>query len=109
LRVDEHGVIRVGATRVTLDTVIGGFLDGESPEAIADQYPSLSLSAVYGSITYYLSHRSLLWQHDHGSLAVWLMNGNALETWAMEDRTAPYPEMISLKLEAYQGLLPLPE
>jgi len=58
LRVDEQGVIRVGGTRVTLDTIIGAFLDGESPEAIADQYPSVSLSDVYATVTYYLVHRS---------------------------------------------------
>jgi len=57
LGVDEHGVIRVAGTRLALDTVIGAFLDGESPEAIADQYPSLSLSDVYATVTYYLAHR----------------------------------------------------
>lgn len=58
LRVDEHGVVRVAGTRVTLDTVIGAFLDGESPETIADQYPSVSLSAIYATVAYYLAHRS---------------------------------------------------
>jgi uncharacterized protein (DUF433 family) len=57
LRVDEHGVIRVGGTRVTLDTLIGAFLEGESPEAIADQYSSVELRDVYATITYYLAHR----------------------------------------------------
>ena len=58
LRVDDDGVVRVGDTRVTLDTVIAAYLDGASPEEIVDRYPSLALAAVYGVISYYLHHRS---------------------------------------------------
>src|SRR5438105_3238521 len=60
LRVDEGGIIRVGPTRVTLDTVIGAFLDGDSAEDIAHHYPALELADVYGTITYYLAHRDEL-------------------------------------------------
>ncbi|MBX9582508.1 MAG: DUF433 domain-containing protein [Gemmataceae bacterium] len=52
------GVFRVGGTRVTLDTVVGAFLDGASAETIADQYPSLELADVYAAIAYYLRHRA---------------------------------------------------
>jgi hypothetical protein len=41
LHADSDGVVRVGNTRVTLETVIGAFLDGGSAEEIACQYPSL--------------------------------------------------------------------
>lgn len=54
---DEHGVIRVGSTRVTLDTVIAAYRQDETPETIADQYPALSLADVYAAITFYLRHR----------------------------------------------------
>lgn len=57
LRVDEHGVVRVGPTRVTLDTVMFAFHDGASPEEIVDRYPSLALADVYATIAYYLRHR----------------------------------------------------
>src|SRR5437016_4605190 len=57
IRIDEHGVYRVGNTRVMLDSVVAGFLDSESPEFIRQQYPSLTLEQVYGSIAYYLGHR----------------------------------------------------
>ena len=40
---DVDGVTRVGETRVTLDTVIGAFLDGAAAEEIVFQYPSLDL------------------------------------------------------------------
>jgi len=53
---DAHGVVRVGNTRVTLDTVIAAFADGATAEEIAQQYPSLYLADVYSVIGYYLRH-----------------------------------------------------
>jgi len=47
----------VGGTRVSLDSVVYGFLGGESPEGIADSFPALSLEQVYGAIAFYLAHR----------------------------------------------------
>jgi uncharacterized protein (DUF433 family) len=58
LRQDERGVIRVGSTRVTLDTVIGAFKDGASAEEIVQQYDVLELGDVYKVIGYYLHHRT---------------------------------------------------
>lgn len=54
---DANGVIRVGKTRVTLDTVVTAFLDGATAEEIVEQYPSLLLSDVYSVIGYYLRHK----------------------------------------------------
>ena len=42
----------VKGTRVTLDSVVYGFLRGESPEAIRDDFPVLTLEQVYGAIAY---------------------------------------------------------
>lgn len=47
----------VGGTRVSLDSVVYGFLRGESAEGIADSFPALSLEQVYGAIAFYLAHR----------------------------------------------------
>jgi uncharacterized protein (DUF433 family) len=57
VRADETGVLRVGATRVMLDSVIAAFQQGHSPETIRQQYPALSLEEVYGSIAYCLAHK----------------------------------------------------
>ena len=57
VRVDEHGVMRVGNTRVMLDSIVAGFEQGHSPETIQQQFPALSLEEVYGAITYYLAYR----------------------------------------------------
>jgi len=51
---DPDGVIRVGNTRVTLDTLVGAFSDGATAEEIVQQYPSLKLADVYQVIGYYL-------------------------------------------------------
>jgi uncharacterized protein (DUF433 family) len=55
----EHsdGVIRIGGTRVTLETVVEAFNEGATAEEIATQYPALNLGDIYASITYYLRHR----------------------------------------------------
>ena len=58
LRVDEHGVIRVGDSQVLLDVVIREFNNGAEPEAIAQGYPTLSLANVYAVIAYYLRRRN---------------------------------------------------
>jgi uncharacterized protein (DUF433 family) len=45
-------------SRVSLDSVVYQFLQGESPESILQAFPSLSLVQVYGGITYYLAQRT---------------------------------------------------
>lgn len=57
LTLGKDGVARVGGTRVTLDTVVRAFTRGATAEEITQQYPSLSLSDVYSTISYYLQHR----------------------------------------------------
>lgn len=57
LRVDPDGVIRVGGTRVTLDTIVQAFTQGATAEEIAQQYSSLDLADIYFVIGYYLRQR----------------------------------------------------
>ncbi len=56
LRENSDGVMLVGETRVTLDTVISVFNQGVTAEEIVCRYPSLKLADVYSTIAYYLSH-----------------------------------------------------
>jgi uncharacterized protein (DUF433 family) len=58
LEADASGVIRVGRTRVTLDTLVAAFDAGATAEEIAHRYPSLELSDVYAAIAYLLRHRA---------------------------------------------------
>lgn len=54
---DNKGMIRINGTRVTLQTVIYAFRQGDSPEQIVESYPVLSLADVYTVIAYYLNRR----------------------------------------------------
>lgn len=58
LTADSDGTVRIGGTRVTLDTLVEAFYDGATAEAIKEQYPSLMLADIYGAISYYLNHQS---------------------------------------------------
>ena len=49
---------RVSGTRVSLDSVVYAFLNGQSPESIVDSFPSLTLEQVYGAIAFYLANRT---------------------------------------------------
>ncbi len=60
LRLDASDVLRVGPTRVPLDTVISAFNSGCTPEAILEDFPTLNLPDIYAVITYYLQHRELI-------------------------------------------------
>ena len=54
----QNGVYRVAESRVSLDSVVYGFRQGESPETIAKNFPTLTLEQVYGAVAFYLSHQS---------------------------------------------------
>jgi len=58
LETDADGVVRIGGTRVTLDTIVAAFTEGATAEEIVYQYPSLNLADVYFVIGYYLQRRS---------------------------------------------------
>jgi uncharacterized protein (DUF433 family) len=53
----RDGGYYLNGSRVSLDSVVYEFLRGESPEAIMQAFPSLSLTQVYGGITFYLERR----------------------------------------------------
>ena len=53
----RDGVYMVSGTRVSLDSIVYGFLAGQSAESIAQAFPVLALEQVYGAIAFYLAHR----------------------------------------------------
>ena len=57
LRLDHDGVVRVGATRLTLATIVAAYEEGFSAEEIAEQYPSVPLADVHAAISFYLQRR----------------------------------------------------
>ena len=60
IETDKDGVIRVGNTRVTLETLVSAFSEGSTAEEIVYQYPVLNLADVYAVITYYLRNKDIV-------------------------------------------------
>jgi uncharacterized protein (DUF433 family) len=58
LEANRDHVIRVGGTRVTLETIVHAFDEGHTAEEIVSHYPALRLADVYAVISYYLNHRA---------------------------------------------------
>lgn len=54
---DVGGVFRVGSTRVRLESVIGQYEAGASPEEIVMAFSTLDLPTVYAAIAIYLHNR----------------------------------------------------
>lgn len=52
----EDGSIRIGSSRVPLDSVVHEFTGGATAEQIQDDFPTLSLREIYGAIYYYLGN-----------------------------------------------------
>jgi hypothetical protein len=48
----------VAGTRVSLDSIVYAFLDGQTAEGVAQSFPVLTLEQVYGAIAFYLANRS---------------------------------------------------
>ena len=57
LEANADGIVQVGGTRVTLDTIVVIFKQGATAEEIADRYPSLKLADIYAAIAFYLNHQ----------------------------------------------------
>lgn len=54
----KDGSYRIVGSRVSLDSVVYGFWNGETAEAIAQNFPALTLEQVYGAVAFYLAHRA---------------------------------------------------
>ena len=48
----------VTGTRISLDSIVYAFLEGQTAESMAQLFPVLTLEQVYGSIAFYLANRS---------------------------------------------------
>lgn len=53
----EEDVYRVAHTRISLDSLVYAYLNGQTAEAIAQSFPLLTLEQVYGALAYYLAHK----------------------------------------------------
>jgi uncharacterized protein (DUF433 family) len=56
----RNGGYYVAGTRISLDSVVYSFKEGQSPEAIQEDFPSLKRSQIYGAIAFYLDHQAVI-------------------------------------------------
>ena len=54
----RHGGYYVAGTRISLDSVVYSFNEGQYPEAIREDFPSLKRAQIYGAIAFYLDHQA---------------------------------------------------
>lgn len=90
LKTDADGVVRVGETRVTLDTIVAVFQQGATAEEISDRYPSLKLADIYATIAFYLNHQqeveTYLQQRQQQAEEVRQMNRARFDPQGLRDR-----------------------
>src|SRR5438270_11662304 len=56
----SEGGWRIGGTRVSLDSLVHAYWEGQSPEAIAEDFPTLGLEKIHGAIAFYLHNREVI-------------------------------------------------
>ena len=54
----RNGRYYVAGTRISLDSVIYSFNDGQSQEAIQEDFSSLKRGQIYSAIAFYLDHQA---------------------------------------------------
>ncbi len=90
LEINADGVVQVGKTRITLDTVVTLFKQGLTAEEIVYRYPSLKLSDVYATIAFYLNHQpeveNYLQQRQQQAQEVRKMNQMRFDTQGWRER-----------------------
>ncbi|HEV2989634.1 MAG TPA: DUF433 domain-containing protein [Candidatus Angelobacter sp.] len=57
LTLTESGAICVTGSRITLESVVYQYQQGNSAEAILESFPTLKLADIHAVICYYLNHR----------------------------------------------------
>jgi uncharacterized protein (DUF433 family) len=57
---EKDGEYFVADSRVSLDSIVYAWLQGNPPDTITDSYPVLTLAEVYGAIAFYLSNREMV-------------------------------------------------
>ncbi len=49
---------RISGSRVSLDSIVYAYWNGQTAESIAQSFPGLSLEQVHGALAFYLAHHA---------------------------------------------------
>ncbi|MDB5289271.1 MAG: hypothetical protein JWL69_512 [Phycisphaerales bacterium] len=66
-----EGGWRITGARVSLDSIVNAYWEGEPAEEIVAQFPTLTPEQVYGAIAFYLGHREEIDSYMVGQAAKW--------------------------------------
>ena len=96
--------IRIKGSRIGIESVLYEHIHrGQTPEAIAETFPSLTLEQIYATILYYLHNRERI----DAYLADWLEHGNQVRD--LQERQPP-PVVVRLRpLKTERAALPSSE
>ena len=86
---------RIGESRVSLDSVVYCWQQGDSPETIADNFPALTLEEVYGAIAFYLANQQMIDEYLHRSE----MRAEEIKHEWRSNNSALYRRLLALKEE----------
>ncbi|BDC52380.1 hypothetical protein F183_A46950 [Bryobacterales bacterium F-183] len=92
---ERNGGLYVKGKRVSLDSIVYAFQNGESPESIREAFPVLTLADVYGAISYYLDHPD--------EMKAYLERQQ--QRWQELQATHPMPESFLKRLEDHRKSL----
>jgi uncharacterized protein (DUF433 family) len=90
VHMDDRGALRVGKTKVSLDSIVYAFRQGHSPETICEQFSSLSLEEIYGAIAFYLANRDEVHQYLERQQKIW-------DEFRIKSQQAPNPVVERLR------------
>jgi uncharacterized protein (DUF433 family) len=75
-----EGGWRITNSRVSLDSVVHAYWEGKSPEAIAEDFSTLTSEQVYGAIAFYLHNKPEIDQYLCRQDARWTQMAAASES-----------------------------
>ncbi len=87
---EVEGVLKVGDTRVSLDTVVYHFNNGADAAEIQDQYDSMSLAQVHAAIAFYL--------HNKAEVDAYIAKHEADRERFWKEHEAKYPPTITREM-----------
>jgi uncharacterized protein (DUF433 family) len=58
---------RIAGSRISLDSIVYAYWNGQTAESIAQSFPGLSLEQVHGALAFYLAHQSEIDAYLHAA------------------------------------------
>jgi len=96
--VEQHnGGYFIKDTRVSMDSLVYAFLRGESPEGIAESFPSLGLEQIFGALAFHIANREAVDRY----LAEGQEEFETMRTQARRDNPALYRKLDEARQNTY--------